>query len=121
MNYNNNILYYYNTKYNYKINETDQQMYIFELLLKTNNDEEFTFRSIKKNKQGNIDINNILFDTINKFKLTILNLNYTNNKIILKKIIDHSNNSNIYLNDKIYLEINKKNNFIEFNYNIINL
>lgn len=121
MNYN-EILYDNNTKYNYTINETDQQIYIFELVLKTSNNEELIFRSIKKNKQGNIDINNnILFDIINKFKLTILNMNDTNNKIIIKKIIDHSNNSNIYLNDKIYLEINKKNNFIEFNYNIINL
>ena len=118
MNY--NIINDYNTKYNYTKNENDQELYIFELILKTTNDEILTFRSIKKNKQGIIDIDNILFDTINNFKLTILHTNHINNQIILKKIIDHSNNSNTYLNDILYLEINKRNNFIEFNYNIIN-
>lgn len=110
-----------NTKYSYTKNENDQELYIFELILKTINNETLIFRSIKKNKQGIIDIDNILFNTVNNFKLTILNTKYINNQINLKRIIDHTNNSNIYLNNNFYLEINKKNNFIEFNYNIINL
>jgi len=110
------------SKYNYTKNETDQQLYIFELSLKTTNNEEKIFRCIKKNYQGIIDIDeDILFHTINKFKLTVLNINSMNNPIILKKIIDHSVNSNTFLTNDIYLEINKvNNNLIEFNYNIRN-
>ena len=110
------------SKYNYLINETDQQLYIFELTLKTINNENKIFRCIKKNSQGFIDINeDLLFNTINKFKLTVLNINSMNNPIVLKKIIDHSINSNTFLTNDIYLEINKtNNNLIEFNYNIRN-
>ena len=107
------------TKYNYSYIETDKQIYIFELVLKINNEEQ-TFRCIKKNHQGSIDIDELLFDTINKFKLTVLNINSFDTPIILKKNIDHSLNSNTFLTSEIYLEINKtNNNLIEFNYNII--
>jgi hypothetical protein len=118
MNY--NITNYNISKYNYTKTETDQQIYILELNLKTINNEAKIFRCIIKKNQGVIDIDeNILFDTVNKFKLTVLNINSMDNPIILKKIIDHSINSNIFLTDKIYLEIKKtNNNLIEFNYNI---
>jgi hypothetical protein len=120
MSYNNEIIYNYTKKYNYAKNETDQQVFIFELILTTITNEELTFRSIKKNNQGSIDIDDIQFDTINKFNLTVLNINSFNKPIILKKIIDHNLNSNTYMTNKIYLEINKINKLIEFNYNIIN-
>jgi hypothetical protein len=111
---------YSNTKYNYTNIQTTNQIYIFELILITINNEKHLFRCIKKNNQGKIDIDEILFNTVNKFKLTVLNINSPDKPLILKKIIDHSINSNIYLTDEIYLEINKtSNNFIEFNYNII--
>ena len=120
MNYNNEV----NTisKYNYSRTETDQQLYIFELILKTITDEDKIFRCIKKNNQGSIlnSDNNILFDTVTKFKLTVLNINNLNNQIIIKKVINHSINSNTFLTNEIYLEFNKtNNNLIELNYNII--
>jgi hypothetical protein len=119
MSYNTEIT-YSNTKYNYTNIQTTNQIYIFELILITINNEKHLFRCIKKNNQGKIDIDEILFNTVNKFKLTVLNINSPDKPLILKKIIDHSINSNIYLTDEIYLEINKtSNNFIEFNYNII--
>jgi len=120
MSYNHEII--YKTKYCYTKTETDQQLYIFELVLKKSDNEDKIFRCIKKSNQGSIDIDNILFDTINKFKLTVLNINSLDTPIIFKKIIDHSLNSNTFLTPEIYLEINKtRNNFIEFNYNIIKL
>ena len=116
----NEIIYNNNKKYSYTKNETDQQIFVFELILTTTNNEELTFRSIKKSNQGTLDVDNIQFHTINKFNLTILNINYFNKPIIIKKLIDHSLNSNTFLTDKIYLEINKsRDTFIEFNYNII--
>ncbi len=120
MSYNHEII--YKTKNFYTKNEPVQQLYIFELVLKNLNNEEKIFRCIKKSNQGLIDIDNILFHTINKFKLTVLNINSLETPIIFKKIIDHSLNSNTFLTPEIYLEINKtNNNFIEFNYNIIQL
>jgi len=121
MNYNNEINYNI-SKYNYTKTETDQQLYIFELILKTISNEDKIVRCIKTHNQGIIDMDeNILFDTVNKFKLTVLNINSINNPIIIKKLIDHSINSNTFLTNHIYLEINKtNNNLIEFNYNIIN-
>jgi len=120
MNYKNEVNYNI-SKYNYVKTEPDQQLYIFELILKTTTDEDKIVRCIKKDNQGIIDINeNILFETINKFKLTILNVNSINNPIIIKKIIDHSINSNTFLTNNLYLEINRtNNNLIVFNYNII--
>lgn len=120
MSYNNEITYNNIKKYSYTKNESDQQIFIFELILTTNKNDELTFRSITKNNQGTIDIDDIQFNTINKFNLTILNINSFNKPIIIKKLIDHSLNYNTYSTDKIYLEINKiKNKFIGFNYNII--
>ena len=110
------------SKYNYTRTESDQQLYIFELILKTITDEDKIFRCIKKNTQGSIinSEDNILFETITKFKLTVLNINNLNNQIIIKKLIDHSINSNTFLTNEIYLELNKtENNLIELNYNII--
>ena len=120
MNYNNDIKYTTKTKNNYTKTESDQDLYIFELILKISNNEEEIFRCIKKSNQGSIDIDKIEFDTVNKFKLTVLNINSLETPIIFKKLIDHSIKSNTFLTPDIYLEINKtKNNFIEFNYNII--
>ena len=121
MSYNHEIIYTNKTKYNYTNTETDQQLYIFELILKITNNEEKIFRCIKKSNKGLLDIDDILFHTINKFKLTVLNINSPDTPIVFKKIIDHSLNSNTFLTPEIYLKINKtNNNFIEFNYNIIN-
>jgi hypothetical protein len=117
--YNQEIIYNNKIKYNYTKTEIDHQLYVFELILKTTNDEEKIFRFIKKSNQGFLDIDNILFHTINKFKLTVFNIN-SKTPIIFKKLIDHSLNSNTFSTSNIYLKINKTNdNFIEFNYNII--
>jgi hypothetical protein len=57
---------YYISKYNYTNTETDHQIYILELVLKTINNEDKIFRCIKKNNQGIIDLDeNIIFHTIN--------------------------------------------------------
>lgn len=110
------------SKYNYTRTESDQQLYIFELILKTIYNEDKIFRCIKKNTRGSIinSDNNILFETVAKFKLTVLNINNLNNQIIIKKLIDHSINSNTFLTNDIFLEINKTDdNLIELNYNLM--
>jgi len=108
------------SKYNYTNIESDTQLYVFELILTTNTYNNKIFRCIKKVSRGKIDIDDkILFDTINKFKLTVLNINSIDEPIILKKIINHNNDSNTYSTNKIQLEINRDNDLITFLYNII--
>lgn len=109
------------TKYTYKQNEVDSQIYIFELILKDINNNISIIRRIKKCNQGSlISINdNIKYNTINKYKLSVLDINHPDKPIIIKSTIDNLLTTNTYLSDKIYLEIiETKNNMLEFNYHI---
>ena len=54
------------SKYNYTKTENDTQLYIFEIVLKTIDNENKTFRCIKKKIQGTIDIDDIQFHTMTK-------------------------------------------------------
>ena len=56
---------------------------------------------------------------IEKYKLTVLDVNYPDKPIIVKENMDHSLSTNTYLTNDIYLEINQStNNILEFNYHI---
>ena len=109
------------SKYTYKNNENDSQTYIFELILKDKSNNLKIIRRIKKCNQGNlvsID-DNISYNTIEKYKLTILDINYPDKPIIIKNYIKHTLTTNTYLTDDIYLEINEiSTNLLEFNYHI---
>ena len=111
-NYNSSIIY---TKQNSLQTTENTGLYIFELLLKDNSHNTHVIRGIKKNNYGNLinKNNNISYNDINKYKLTIIDGNSNNPSIIIKKkLLD----SNIYKDNKITLELNNVNNFLEFNY-----
>lgn len=120
MNYNiqkNNVDY---SKYVYKNNKIDTNTYIFELLL---NDEEYNskiIRCIKKCNQGKIitSDDNILYNNINNYKLSIIDANYPTESIVISEYINHNLLSNIYFDSKVYLEVNKKNELLNMNYYI---
>lgn len=109
------------SKYIYKINKSDTQTYIFELLL---NDKEYNsniIRCIKNTNHGNIvtSDDNILYKNIDNYKLSIMNTINPENIIIVNEYIDHELLHNIYINNNIYLKINNKDNLLNMNYNII--
>ena len=110
------------SKYTYANNEADTQTYIFELIIKDNSNNIKVIRRIKKCNQGNlvsID-DNLLYNMIDKYKLTILDINFPDKPIVIKKCIDNSLNTNSYLTNNVYLEINQtSNNLLEFNYHIL--
>lgn len=109
------------SKYTYKNNEVDSQTYIFELILKDKFNNIKIIRRIKKCNQGNLvsSDDNILYNTIEKYKLTILNSNYPDKPIILKESIDYTLTTNTYITNNIYLEITQNsNNLLVFNYHI---
>lgn len=99
-NYNSHI-----SKYTYNINESETQLYIFELILYQNNKQNKIIRKIKKNKIGNIISvdDNIIFNDINKITLTIIDINNP----IYESSFD-INIDNLYLtfiNSSIYIEV----------------
>ncbi len=109
------------SKYTYKNNEVDSQTYIFELVLKDKFNKVHVIRRIKKCNQGNLlsADDNIQYNIIDKYKLTVLDVNYPENPIIIKESIDHSLTTTTFLNNEIYLEINQNvNNMMDINYHI---
>lgn len=123
------MAYYYNknkkkneiSKYICENNENDSQIYVFELVLKTNLNQLKIIRCIKKCNYGNlISANdNIAYNTIDKYKLTVFNLNCPNNHIIIKDAVNHSLSSNTFITNDIYLKINQaSNNMLNFKYYI---
>jgi hypothetical protein len=110
------------TKYTYKQNEVDSQIYIFELILKDKNSSINVIRRIKKSNQGNlISVNdNIMYNTIDKYKLSVLDVNHPDKPIIVKGNINSLLTTNTCVTDEIYLEIiETKNSMLEFNYHIM--
>jgi hypothetical protein len=109
------------SKYTYKKNEVDSQIYIFELVLKDKFNQNKVIRRIKKCNQGNLVSaeDNINYNMIEKYKLTVLNVNYPENPIIVKEALNHTLSTNTFVNNEIYLEINQgPNNYLDFNYYI---
>jgi hypothetical protein len=109
------------SKYTYKNNEADSQTYIFELIFKDKFNNLKVIRRIKKCNQGNLVSvdDNILYNMIEKYKLTVLDVNYPDKPIVVKELVDHTLTTNTYLTNDIYLEINQTStNLLEFNYHI---
>ncbi len=109
------------SKYTYKNNEIDSQTYIFELLLKDKFNQVNVIRRIKKCNQGNLicSEDNIQYNMIEKYKLTVLDANNPEKPIIVKDVIDHNLSTTTFLNNDIYIEVNhNSNNLMDFNYHI---
>ncbi len=110
------------SKYTYKLVEPENQMFVFEILLKKFNQKNKFIRKTKKHKRGNIisSGDNILFSNIKEFKLTAIDVNNPTVEIIVNINLDHNKKSYIFNNSHISLEIFSNTNFLECNYNIIN-
>jgi hypothetical protein len=120
---NNEIKKYNHARYLYSRDESDNCMYVFEILLKNKFNETQVIRKIKQNYQGSLLTNddNILYTMINVIKVTIIDVNNNNIPIIVKGIIDHKQSITTILNNTIYLEFRQNsNNFIESHYCIRN-
>jgi hypothetical protein len=109
------------SKYIYKNNELDSQTFIFELILKNKMNQNQTIRKIMKSNQGCLISyeDDIKYDTMQRYKLTVIDVNNMNEIIIIKDIIDHSLSTNTFMDEKIYLEITHTNKLLNINYNIL--
>lgn len=109
------------SKYIYKKDEIDSQTFIFELALKDKFNNIQVIRKIINGNQGNImaNENNIPYEIILKYKLTIIDANDTENIFIIKNSIDHTLTTNTFLNNDVYLEITQNSEkYMDFNYHI---
>jgi len=109
------------SKYTYRTVEDDSQIFIFELVLKNNMNESNIIRKLMKHTIGSLLTleDNIMYNAIEKFKLTIIDINSPDKPIVIKHMIDHNLSTNVFLNDTVYIEISQTfNNMMLINYTI---
>jgi hypothetical protein len=109
------------SKYTYRTVEDDSQIFIFELVLKNTMNESNTIRKLMKHTTGGLITleDNIMYTDIEKFKLTIIDINFPDKPIVIKQTIDHNLSTNVFLNENVYIEINQTfNNNMLINYTI---
>lgn len=109
------------SKYTYSTVEDDSQIFIFELVLKNNMNENNIIRKLMKQTMGGLLTleDNIMYSDIEKIKLTIIDINYPNKPIVIKHTIDHNLSTNVILNEDVYIEISQTaNNIMLINYTI---
>jgi hypothetical protein len=107
--------------YSYKTNKPTSNILIFELRLNNyDSSKSIIKRCIKKTASGNIlsSEDTIYYNQYNNFELTIIDADNVNNIIIIKDNIIKNDIQTIVSDDKIFLEINNKNNYMIFNYNL---
>ena len=110
------------SRYIYKNNELDSQTFIFELILKNSSNQTQTIRKIKKSNQGVIISSDdmIKYHMIDKYLLTVIDINNIKEPIVVKDTINHMLSTNTFMNNMIYLElIEGPNNFLNINYHLL--
>jgi hypothetical protein len=112
-----------NSKYTYSINECDNDIFIFELLFKKNNQKSNKIRLIKNTRNGKlITINdNIIYNDIKKIYVTAIDINNPIKEIIVECLINHNNKYSLVINKNIFIEFYNNNEQLEANYNLISI
>ena len=106
------------SKYIYKLNESDQNMFIFEVIVKSTNNKTKIIRKIKKNNKGNLISldEKIKFNEIKKINLTAIDISFPTNEIVANINFNNSKNFSSFKNENIYLEFISNFEFLECNY-----
>jgi len=110
------------SKYTYKLNELDNQVFVFELILKKFNKKNKIIRKIKRNKKGNVIClaDNIIFENIDKISLTAIDINNPVQESIIEIYLDHMKKYVTFIDTNIYIEIYANGEFLECNYDFLN-
>jgi hypothetical protein len=112
------------SKYTYRINEKENEMFLFELVLKRfNQSKNLKLRRIKNSRTGKlIELeDNIKYDDIQKIIVSAIDINNPDNDINVECILNHSNKHTLILQNNIFIEFFDSNGMLESNYNIINI
>ncbi len=108
------------TKYNYKLNEDANQMFVFEIILTKNNQKTKTIRKIKKHYFGkliNVD-EKINYDDIESVQINMFDVNNPSNILDVNIKLNHISNYTTFNNSSIYLEFYSNMELLECNYNL---
>ena len=112
------------SKYTYRINEEENEMFIFELILKKfSQSKNLKLRRTKNSRTGKLIglEDNIKYDNIKKIIISAIDVNNPNKDINTECILNHSNKHTLILKNNIFIEFFYSNGFLESNYNIINI
>ena len=102
---------------NYNLNQNENQFYIFELKVKDINEDKFTIRRIKQEKQGNLINSTNEINKLSTIKMNIFDLNDPTNMITIKKNISNDVNLLLRQNNILIQIINTD--YITVNYRFI--
>lgn len=97
-------------------------LYLFEIFIKKNNNKSISFRKIKSNKVDKLFSleDKIPYNSIQKIKINVLDINNTENSAAIKKKLNKKNNSNLISHKSINIEISKITlGYAECNYQIL--
>jgi hypothetical protein len=111
-------IYNYQNKYNYKLNESEPALFVFEIIFSDLTDNNRILRKVKKTTKGEIIslLDNIIYDNIKQMTFTIIDINRPTEELIIELIIDHDNKYCTFINSSISLEIYKNNKYLKCNY-----
>ena len=112
------------SKYTYRINEEETEMFIFELVLKkTNQNKNLKIRRIKNSRTGKLIglEDNIKYNDIKKILVSAIDINNPNKDINIECTLNHSNKHTLIFKNNIFIDFYDSNGFLESNYNIINI
>jgi hypothetical protein len=111
------------SKYNYRINENETEMFIFEVVLKKFTHKNQKLRIIKDCRIGQlltID-NNINYNDIKKIMITAIDINNPHKEIMVECLLNQTNKHTLFFNNDLFIEFYEKDGLLESNYNIINI
>jgi len=109
-------------KYSHVKIENIGNLYLFEILIKKNNNKSISFRKIKSNKVDKLFSleDKIPYNSIQKIKITVLDINNTENSAIIKQKLNKKKDSNLISRKSINIEISKITlGYAECNYQIL--
>jgi hypothetical protein len=110
-------------KYTYTINECENDLFIFELNLKTNDQKNNKLRFIKNTRNGKLisSNDNLMYNNIKKISIIAFDVNNPVKQIKLDCILNQVNKQTMVLNNNMYVEFYENNGFLESNYNLIDI
>ena len=109
------------SKYTYTFNESDEELFVFEITLKKNNDKPIKLHKIKKSRSGILlsSKDNINYNEIKSIVISIIDVNNPVKEINVNCILNQSNKHNIIFNTNIFIELFNNESLLESNYNIL--
>jgi hypothetical protein len=112
-----------NSKYIYRNIESENDMFIFELIFKKINQKNQKIRKLYTTRSGPLltSYDNISYSDIKKIVISIVDINNPNKEIFVECSLDHNNKHTVVLNSNVYIEFFEINGLVESKYNLINI